>query len=275
MENAKEIWKHTTERIIVYEDPEAKEIAFLLLEKLCSISKNDIICDKKIEVPFAILDTYITRINAHEPLQYVLEQAWFCDRHFGVSPHVLIPRPETEELVSLVARQKPSTVLDLGTGSGCIAISLALEMPAAQVFAIDISEKALEVAIRNAQNLKAQVNFSKADILDFKNPFKLAKYEAIVSNPPYIKKDEIPEIRDNVKQYEPHLALFVENHDPFLHYKKIAKIAQQYLEPDGSLTVEINSNLGDETAEIFKLAGFEKVKIIKDFFERDRFIVAK
>ncbi len=276
MMNVKELFVKMTSQILHYDTNEAKEIVFLILNDLFGISKNDLILETIVEnVDLIKVQEIVNLLNEHVPVQYIIQKAWFRDRPFFVNKQVLIPRPETEQIVDLIMESKPNFVLDLGTGSGCIAISAALEANETTVFAIDISNGALEVAKRNALNLNAKVEFQMADILDFQCPFQQIKFDLIVSNPPYVKKNEMSEIRENVKLFEPHLALFVEDENPLIYYQKIAEIAKNHLTKLGQVLVEINSNLGRETEDIFKKAGFLSVEIIQDFFGRDRFLRIK
>jgi|GWRWMinimDraft_6_1066014.scaffolds.fasta_scaffold05933_2 release factor glutamine methyltransferase len=276
MMNVKELFVKMTSQILHYDTNEAKEIVFLILNDLFGISKNDLILETIVEnVDLIKVQEIVNLLNEHVPVQYIIQKAWFRDRPFFVNKQVLIPRPETEQIVDLIMESKPSFVLDLGTGSGCIAISAALEANETTVFAIDISNGALEVAKRNALNLNAKVEFQMANILDFQCPFQQIKFDLIVSNPPYVKKNEMSEIRENVKLFEPHLALFVEDENPLIYYQKIAEIAKNHLTKLGQVLVEINSNLGRETEDIFKKAGFLSVEIIQDFFGRDRFLRIK
>ena len=261
------------EALKVYEKEEAKEIAFLLLNHILGISKTNLVTSKSIkEAELKDLGAYIKRLNNWEPIQYIINKAWFCNLPFFVDKNVLIPRPETEELVNLGIAIKPKTVLDLGTGSGCIPISLALALKNAEIFAIDISEDALILAQKNAVDLHASVQFGKANILDYENPFGTKEFDLIISNPPYVKENEKSGIRQNVLNFEPHLALFVENKDPLIFYEKIAKIGLKHLTQNGCILVEINAYLGSETCEVFLNAGFSKVELIKDFFEKSRMI---
>ena len=274
--NAKELFVKMTSQILHYETNEAKEIVFLILNDLFGISNNDLILETALEnVDLIKIQEIVNRLNEHVPVQYIVQKAWFRDRPFFVNNQVLIPRPETEQIVDLILESKPNFVLDLGTGSGCIAISAALEANETTVFAIDISNGALDVAKNNAIQLNAKVEFQMADILDFQSPFQQVKFDLIVSNPPYVKKNELSEIRENVKLFEPHLALFVEDHNPLIYYQKIAEIAKNQLTKYGQILVEINSNLGRETEDVFKKAGFSSVEIIQDFFGRDRFLRIK
>jgi release factor glutamine methyltransferase len=269
-------YKRCCEQITAYEPSEAKEIVFMVFNELLGATKNDLITSKSIpKENLRGIDEILRRINKAEPIQYILGKTWFFEHEFTVNENVLIPRPETEELVQKAISLSPKTVLDLGTGSGCIAISTALDLKNAEVFAIDISEIALDIAKKNNENLKASVNIQKANILDFESPFGEQKFDLIVSNPPYVKENEMPEMRENVLNFEPHLALFVSNDDPLIFYKKIAEIGKVYLEDNGQVLVEINSNLGQETCDVFINAGYSKVELIQDFFDKDRVVLAK
>jgi release factor glutamine methyltransferase len=274
--NLREYFNHLLTKITAYDPKEAREILYLVFEKIYQIKKSDFLIleflpqDKKKEI-----QDIIFRINHHEPIQYILEEAWFCNNRFFVDSNVLIPRPETEELVELIVKEQPETFLDLGTGSGCIPVSVNLKLPHSNVFAVDISEEALLVAAKNNKNLGANVSFARANILDFKNPFNCEKFDLIVSNPPYVKENEKLEMRENVLKYEPHLALFVSNENPLLFYQKISNIGLNHLNTGGKIIVEINANLGKETKVLFEEAGYENVKIINDFFGRNRFVLAE
>lgn len=264
------------EQIKAYEPSEAKEIVFMVFNERLGVTKNDLITSKPIsEEQLSGMDDIIKRVNTFEPIQYILGKTWFNEHEIFVNENVLIPRPETEELVEKAISLSPKSVLDLGTGSGCIAISTALGLKHAKVFAIDISENALDVAKKNNENLKANVNIQKADILNFESPFGKRKFDLILSNPPYVKENEMSEMRSNVLNFEPHLALFVSNNDPLIFYKKIAEIGQAFLEDKGHVLVEINSYLGQETCDVFTNAGYSKVELIQDFFEKDRMVLAK
>ena len=264
------------QQIIAYELSEAKEIAFLVFNHIFGITKTDLISSMPIsEEKLVDINEIIFRINKSEPIQYILEKEWFYGHEFYVNSDVLIPRPETEELVEKAINLKPKTVLDLGTGSGCIPISIALALKESEVFAVDISEKALTVAKANAIKLGANVNFKIANILDFENPFSGNTFDLIVSNPPYVKENEKGEIRKNVLGFEPHLALFVKDDDPLAFYIKIAEIGRDLLNENGHILVEINSYLGKETCEVFEKLGYSEVKLIQDFFGKDRMILSK
>ena len=274
MNSLKAIYDKLSGDIWFYNRDEAREIAFLLLQKLWGISRTDLLIGETQHVAEE-LDLYIERINQGEPIQYILGEAWFMNRRFHVNPSVLIPRPETEELVTHVSALSPKKVLDLGTGSGCIPVSIALQNPEAEVFGIDISEHALETAKRNAEEHKANVKFALANMLDFQNPFLVQEFDLIISNPPYVKENEKPEMRKNVLDFEPHLALFVSDLDPLIFYRAIADIAWKHLAPRGALWLEINSYLGKETAELFSQKGYKHVRLLKDFFGKERFLEIK
>lgn len=266
----------------VYEENEAKSIVYLLLEHYLNLSKTDILLDNSVNQSFDFQDIII-RLKAQEPVQYIIGETEFYGRKFKVTPDTLIPRPETEELVQLVVSswplavgsvaQSPITVLDLGTGSGCIAISLACELPNAQVYAYDISEKVLKIARENANRNNVNVIFEQLDILNFP-PFSFPPFSIIVSNPPYVMNAEKSEMEQNVLDYEPHLALFVEDSNPLIFYKAIAEFAYKNLIIKGLCVVEINQVFGLETAELFWNQGFRYVEVVKDMFGKDRMVKA-
>jgi len=226
--------------------------------------------------------TIISELKRHKPIQYILGHTEFYGLKFKLNEHVLIPRPETEELVDLVLKSEGSThrsinVLDIGTGSGCIAISLGKNLPYSRVYALDVSETALQVASDNAIYNHVDIEFSKADILNDKTSlevFKAVQFDIIVSNPPYVRELEKQDMQPNVLYYEPHLALFVKDHDPLVYYKHIATFARQRLKPKGTLFLEINEHLGAETYSLFDAEPFENVELLKDFSGRDRFVKA-
>lgn len=274
MRSLKEIYEKVSAEIWFYSKDEAREIAFLLLQKLWGISRTDLLVGET-DREADSLEFYIERINQGEPVQYILGEAWFMNRSFEVNPSVLIPRPETEEMVSRVASLSPKTVLDLGTGCGCIPVTLALEIPEARVYAIDISDHALATAESNARAHQAQVSFAHANMLNFENPFEVEEFDLIISNPPYVKENEKPEMRKNVLDFEPHLALFVPDQDPLVFYRHIAEIGFRHLAPGGSIWVEINSYLGRETAAVFEDRGYRHVRLLKDFFGKERFLEIK
>ena len=215
----------------------------------------------------------------NKPIQYIIGETDFCDLKFKVNENVLIPRPETSELVMNIVKSQLSTfnlqlsILDIGTGSGCIAISLAKNIPGSNVYALDISEKALEVAKENAINNNVDVTFIHDDILSLKNNIE-SKFDIIVSNPPYVRELEKAEMRDNVLNWEPHNALFVSDNDPLIFYRNILEFAKTHLNENGEIWLEINEYLGKEMTDLCKEYGFADVKIFEDFRGRERVVKA-
>jgi release factor glutamine methyltransferase len=230
----------------------------------------------------------ITQLKQEKPIQYILGETEFYGLRFLVNENTLIPRPETEELVEFILKetsnfQLPTSslnILDIGTGSGCIAISLAKNLPEAEVFALDVSEKALEMAKKNAALNEVELNFINTSILEVEDLKQLpttnfqlpTNFDIIVSNPPYVRNLEKEEIKKNVLAYEPHLALFVEDNDALLFYRKIAELAQKNLSENGKLYFEINQYLGKETSELLQDLGFQNIELIKDVYGNDRMI---
>ena len=266
-----------------YEDGEARAIARILIEELFGLSYTDIVCgatDQLSADDTLRLDTAVRRIEQGEPLQHVLGYADFCGNHFGVNASVLIPRPETEWLVdegerlingvSNAASPAPKRILDIGTGSGCIAISLKLRLGEAYVEAWDISEEALRTAESNAKALKAEVAFCKRDALRAEE--SVAPWDLIVSNPPYICDSERAAMDDNVLLHEPHTALFVPDDDPLRFYLAIARYALSSLSNGGSLLFECNTRYAKATGEMMREMGFEDVTVNDDCFGLPRFV---
>lgn len=266
-----------------YEDGEARAIARILIEELFGLSYTDIVCgatDQLSADDTLRLDTAVRRIEQGEPLQHVLGYADFCGNHFGVNASVLIPRPETEWLVdegerlingaSNAAPSAPKRILDIGTGSGCIAISLKLRLGEAYVEAWDISEEALRTAESNAKALKAEVAFCKRDALRAEE--SVAHWDLIVSNPPYICDSERADMDDNVLLHEPHTALFVPDDDPLRFYRAIARYALRSLSNGGSLLFECNTRYAEATGEMMREMGFEDVTVNDDCFGLPRFV---
>ena len=210
----------------------------------------------------------------HKPIQQIVGYCWFANCKFIVDENVLIPRPETEELITHIItenKNKQLNILDIGTGSGCIAIAVKKQLPNATITAIDISQKALDIARQNANNLNVDITFIELDFLDESNWNSLPAFDIIVSNPPYIKEDEKQEMSNNVLLHEPHLALFVPNNNALLFYKKIKKFSQNKLKKNGVIWLEINENLSDETADLFNLLGY-KTEIKTDMQGKKRMI---
>jgi release factor glutamine methyltransferase len=272
--NAKIIFNQFVQQLNIDEPSSEKEaIARLLFEHEYGLRYSDILAEKEIRFDSAKAEEWIKRLNTHEPVQYIIGETEFYGRSFKVNHSVLIPRPETELLVTEVLKNKRNTssILDVGCGSGCIAITLKLEIPEAQVYTIDISDDALKVAKENARASNADLYFIHASFLE---GIKVPPVDVIVSNPPYIIESEKGLMRANVLMHEPHLALFVPNEDPLLFYKAIASKSKTLLKPNGKVFVEINERYGKEVKELFEGAGFNSVRIIKDLDGKDRVVAA-
>ncbi|MFN6945777.1 MAG: peptide chain release factor N(5)-glutamine methyltransferase [Cytophagaceae bacterium] len=253
---------------------ERRALAFILAEHYAGLKKSDIVVNKEID-QVIIPDQIFERLKHNEPVQYILGTAPFFGREFKVNPAVLIPRPETEELIDLIIKENiPSgrTIWDIGTGSGCIAISLAKELPGSKVYASDISMAALETARENAAFHQADIEFIRHDIL---KDLPLRNLNIIVSNPPYVTEAEKGMMHENVLNYEPPGALFVPNDEPLLFYSKIADIASQALLPGGLLYFEINENFGQKIQAVLNQKGFINTKILKDINGKDRIATGK
>lgn len=257
-----------------YGKGEARALERLVLEKRFSLTQTDILLGRAESLSAgqkAELDGILSRVSDGEPVQYVLGVADFFGREFLVTPSVLIPRPETAELVEDLARKVAGKrVLDLCTGSGCIAISLALA--GGKVTATDISPEAIEVAEKNASRLGADVKFLVQDILA-RGPD--GEYDVIVSNPPYICQEEAADMEETVLEHEPHLALFVPDSEPLLFYKAIARYAVSHLPNGGILAFEINRRYGHEVARLLNDLGYKNIDIRNDQFDNPRFVFAE
>ena len=276
--SANELYRSLREALVpLYGVGEAQAVAFLVLEKVFCLSRTDIYCGKVIQISEDERTRFLNiskRLVNGEPVQYALGEAEFMSRTFEVTPAVLIPRPETEELVQWAASLVPTSgtprILDAGTGSGCIAVSLKCLCPNAMVEAWDLSTDALEVAKRNAQHLGAEVNFRQRDMLS--SWHGEGEYDVIVSNPPYIMEKEKTDMEAHVLEHEPHLALFVPDTDPLLFYRALAEGAMHHLSPRGHLLVEINRALATETAHLFRTIGLEEVEVRQDVFGNARMV---
>ena len=262
----------------VSEPQEVQAMIRVICEDVFHYDQVDVALRQESELPdFAQqrIGDIIARLRRQEPLQYIVGHARFHGHKFKVTPAVLIPRPETEQLVDLIIDENTASdlrVLDMGTGSGCIAISLARALKFAQVDALDVSRDALEVARENAAALKVKVRFFESDMLAPQPP---ARYDIIVSNPPYVCWSEREAMEANVKDYEPGQALFVPDNDPLLFYKAIAPYAAQSLERGGRLYLEINQRFGNEVKCLLEENGFDEVRIIEDSYGNTRFVTSK
>lgn len=250
---------------------------FLGMQRLAFSLQPNFSITKEEEQP---LFEALAKLKLEEPIQYILGKTEFFGLTFNVNEHTLIPRPETEELVHWIIseqtkNEKQLTILDIGTGSGCIAISLAKNLPNSKVFALDLSEKALNVAKENAIDIGVEIEFVEADILKNKNwilEFDALEFDIIVSNPPYVRNLEKAQMTNNVLKYEPDLALFVEDRDPLIFYNAIAEFASKYLKREGELFFEINQHLGKDMIELLENFGFKDIELRKDIFGNDRMI---
>jgi release factor glutamine methyltransferase len=278
MKNSKVLFDDFVKRIRLNEtQDEICTMAYLTFEKYLGLSRMDVLLSRSLELTSAQeaeLLKAIERINRNEPIQYILGEADFYGRKFLVNNSVLIPRPETEELVRFIIdytkKHNVSRIIDIGTGSGCIPITLALELEGSEVFATDVSFDALEVAVQNMKLNKTTVTFVRNDILTQSFPF--SNMDVIVSNPPYITKQEIPFMRDNVVKFEPHLALFVPDNDPFVFYRAIIVKSKHALKSGGLLAFEINERYGKEIADLMRENGFTGVQVINDLSGKNRIV---
>lgn len=266
----------------IYDKDESNAMILILLEHYFNIDRVKMALEpnlrlsesEMLKIHFAVKD-----LLKSKPIQYIIGETEFCDLKFKVNENVLIPRPETSEMVGIIANSHQqsavSKILDIGTGSGCIAISLAKAFPKSQVYAMDISEEALKVAKENAINNNVNVTFIQDDILTPTQTLTQTEFDIIVSNPPYVRELEKSEMRDNVLKWEPHNALFVSDDDPLIFYRKILEFASTHLNDNGEVWFEINEFLGKEMTSLCRRFGFSDVKIFKDFRDKERFMNLK
>ena len=255
---------------------------YLKLNRIALVLEPDLAISKEEEQS---LFEVLSRLKQEEPIQYIIGETEFYGLPFKVNEHTLIPRPETEELVEWIIKchseqseESKLNIIDIGTGTGCIAISLAKNLPNAKVYALDVSEEALKIAKQNAALNKVEIHFIKADILSNESwnlEFKNLKFDIIVSNPPYVRNLEKQEIKNNVLKHEPHLALFVEDTNPLQFYKAITDFAIDKLVKNGLLFFEINQYLGDETKELLQDKGFLEIELRPDIFGNNRMLKGK
>ncbi|HEY1871619.1 MAG TPA: peptide chain release factor N(5)-glutamine methyltransferase [Chitinophagaceae bacterium] len=264
----------------IYEKDEANNIAELALEHVTRLSRIEILLNKSIALSKdqnELLAKITTRLQHHEPIQYILNEAWFGGMKFYVDKNVLIPRPETEELVEWILKEVKSQkskvkILDVGTGSGCIAITLKNKLPSAEVWACDKSDEALTVARMNADSLKATVDFISLNFLDVTQRRQLPQFDIVVSNPPYVPQNEKLEMKKNVTEFEPAIALFVPDNDPSVFYRAIADFGKERLNVDGKIYVEIHEDLGEKVKQSFQTKGYKSAELKKDMQGKDRMI---
>ena len=277
MATRREIFRALTEAgAELYGEAEARQIAEMVLESR-GVSRNMLLVEPNEELQFPDLDSVINDIRAWRPVQYIIGTAEFAGMDFEVSDAVLIPRPETEELVDWIASEvgDSASILDVGTGSGCIAIALSRAVSGSSVWALDISAEALAVARRNGAKYAPDVRFVEGDALsDFSALFD-EKFDVVVSNPPYIPDSDSRLMRRNVTDYEPHTALFVPDNDPLLFYRSIARTALRMLKAEGKLYFEIYELLADEMQRMLRAEGYEEIVVREDFRGKPRMICAK
>ncbi|KIC89347.1 peptide chain release factor N(5)-glutamine methyltransferase [Flavihumibacter sp. ZG627] len=265
----------------LYGNREAMLIADMLLEKIADLPKRALLnlktADLSPENQIA-LNAMLSQLLRHRPIQYVLGEAWFQNMRFYVDERVLIPRPETEELVEWVVREEKSglstTILDIGSGSGCIPLSIAKKLPNAVIHSCDISMGALEVARKNASDLGLKVNWHHIDFLQEAEWLKLPKADVLVSNPPYIPQSGRSEMATHVVDYEPSMALFVPDEDPMVFYEAIARFARLHTSPGARIYVEIHEDLAENVRECFLRSGLRKIETRKDMQGKERMIRA-
>lgn len=273
MPNYSELVQKLSSQLEIYDCQEATSLVNWLLEHHLGLRRVDMMhfLEEK-DLPQKLWDDF-DRLKKGEPIQYILGKAPFYGHEFLVNSFTLIPRNETEELVHLILKENKSPglkVLDIGTGTGCIPISLALEMNQAEVYGLDISEEALEVARKNAKLLHAEVTFLKCNILEELPPIE--DLDILVSNPPYIPEKGKAEMHQNVLDFEPGLALFVPDHDPLLFYRVIAEKGRQILKPNGKLYFEINEKYGLEVTDLLRSLGYQELKVLKDLNGKERMV---
>jgi len=278
----------------IYELDEATNIAELLLEKITKLTRSERVArrsDVLLTSEKELLQTSICRLREFEPVQYVINESWFAGLRFYVDRNVLIPRPETEELIEWIVSDCRLTTgrsqltssrfqipnlrfLDVGTGSGCIAIALKNKLRDIEMWACDLNDDALNVARLNADVLHATIDFVALNFLDPNQRRQLPSVDVIVSNPPYVPRNEKASMRENVVRYEPSAALFVPDNDPLVFYKAIAAFGREKLNKGGCIYVEIHEDYGEQTKYLFLSEGYQTVQLKKDLQEKDRMIKA-
>lgn len=274
--NSKVLFRNIVDQVRISDNPsEIESIVYILLEHLGGLTKEEILRGSTIDINHDLISNALARINSNEPVQYITEEAFFFRKKFKVNTAVLIPRPETEILVHELTqsyKNPVSRILDIGTGSGCIAITLALQYPQAEVIAVDISERALAVATQNQLLHQAEnVHFHKLDILN--QDISFSNIDLLISNPPYIPWLQSKTLQKNITSFEPEEALFVPDDDPLLFYRAIANMKEK-ISPSGQVWVEIHEDFGEDVAQLFYVNGFTKVNIIKDLDNKDRIVSA-
>lgn len=270
----------------IYEEAESGNIAELIIEHLTGLRNRAIYYDKKLNAENELLlQQYTSRLLNHEPVQYILQEAWFFGLKFYVDKNVLIPRPETEELVDWMLKEiknqqlpenKKVKILDIGTGSGCIAIAIKKHLSAAfEVFACDTFEEALTIAQKNAADAGVAVQFSRLDFLNENQRNRLSPVDIIISNPPYVPLKDKESMKEHVVLFEPHTALFVTDKDPLIFYKAIAAFGKSHLNENGAVFAELHEDSGQAVMDLFKSEGFRVTELRKDMQGKERMLKAE
>lgn len=277
----KDIVNHYTDKITaIYGKEEASQLIWILTEHFFGVDRMKLARNPELRITESEMLTIhfaVKELSNHKPVQYITGETEFYGCKFLLNKNVLIPRPETEQMVQNIVdlvsdNQAIKSIIDLGTGSGCIAVSLAKHLPNCQIYACDISSSALELAGSNSQLNGTDVQFLNFNLLDMSDLERLPVVDMIVSNPPYVTEKEKSLMKPNVLEYEPHLALFVPDEDPLLFYRQIALLAQKKLKPGGYMMLEINEMYGNELLDLFESFRFTETKVLKDFHGKDRFI---
>jgi release factor glutamine methyltransferase len=279
----KDIVNHYTEKILpIYGKEEASQLIWILTEHFFEVDRMKLARNPELRITESEMLTIhfaVKELSKNKPVQYITGESEFSGCRFQLNSDVLIPRPETEQMVQMIVNyvsnnQAVKRILDIGTGSGCIAVSLAKQLTHCEVFACDVSFSALELAASNAQLNKAEVNYFKFDLLNLTDTEELPVFDLIVSNPPYVTEKEKSQMQPNVLNYEPHLALFVTDDDPLLFYRKIALFAQKKLKSGGYMMLEINEMYGDDLKILLESFRFSEIEVLKDFHGKNRFVSA-
>lgn len=261
----------------LYGDAEARTIAEIILRDICAVTRNELLVEPNLELPFADLERVVADIKAWRPVQYITGRVEFFDMALDVAEGVLIPRPETEELVSWVASEatRGSRIVDMCTGSGCIALALARSVAGSSVVGVDISADALNIARRNGERYAPHVEFIEGDVLSDVSQLIPYNVDIIISNPPYIPVSDRASMRRNVTEYEPDIALFVPDDDPLLFYRSIAHAGRDMLSAGGSLYFEIYESLADDMCRMLADEGYVDIRLRHDFLDKPRMICAR
>lgn len=267
----------------IQDEQEIESIFFILTEYLHNLKRVDVALNPNFELSEAAIEKWnsiLTELKQEKPIQYITGEAWFYGLQFEVNENTLIPRPETEELVDLVLekiphKNTPYSILDVGTGSGCIAISIALEAPNTQVSAWEISNDAQKQAMQNAKSLGAKVSIERQDVFEWSTRSNTEMWDMVVSNPPYVLFQEAFQMEKHVTDFEPGLALFVPDSNPLIFYQVLENMASKHLRKDGWILLEINQSLGQETKALFLTDRWRNIELRQDFHGKDRFVLAQ